>query len=245
MNSTEIPEATRPSILDDVEVKIPAHAATKTRKYICGIRKRGDTAHLEFQIRVGPVCFPTETFEWEGKGESAKQVFKKGAIYDLTDAQVEEVKAKIQHRYIRRIRGKDKNGPITGCVDIDASDGGSMTIDPKNQERIRHPAARNDARLNGDEEPLKNLIFMEPCYDNPKLGGRVVTVADLKAMLAEAEIEEQRMLSGDNAVFEAESGKGGKLEKLAGRAAERDAKMLNAMNTTDGKKKADGGYLGK
>jgi len=248
LNESQQVEAIRPSILDEVAVVVPSSAVSKTRKYVCGIRKREDTEHLEFQIRVGPVCFATETFEWDGKGENAKQIFKKGAVYDLTDEQVAEIKMKISTRYLRKVRGKDKNGPITGVVDIDASNSGSLSIDPVTQERTNHPSTRDNSRLHGTEEPLKNLVFMEPCFENPKLGGRVVTVADLKMMLEEAETEENRLRDGKDSIFEMESGKGGKLEKkteLAGRAAARDEKSLKTMSTTDGKSKAEGGYLGK
>ena len=236
----------RSSILDAVEVKVPEAHRLKTKKYICGIRHLPDTKHLEFQIRIGPVCFASETFRWEGKGEHAKQVFREGAIYDLTDAQVEEIKAKIQYRYLRKYvkKGKNDERVVTGVADIDVSDGGAILVDDKGVQTHRNAQVLG-GKLNGDETPLKNLIFMEPCYDNPKLGGRTVTVEDLRKMLEEAEREAARETSGDVTFEEMESGKGGKLEKksLAGRAEPRDLGTAVKLSTTDGKRKAEGGYI--
>lgn len=228
------------ALLDDIVVAKADNCAEKVRKYVCGIKRPARPApnmpheeeRFEFQIRVGPACFTTETFKWDGVGEHAKQVFRNGAIQSLSEIQVQEIREKLKHRYIRRVR--DKTGNLVGVIDIDASDGGGL--DPVTGQRT--PAKRLNGRLSGDETPLKDLLVFEPIYENEMLGGRTVTVADLKSMLLEAEQDEQRILEGDDAVFE--TGRGGKKQQ---KTAERDPKLAASMSTTDGKRKADGGFL--
>ena len=219
----------------DFDVLKPEHAKEKVKKYLCGLKEPSEGGlPFEVQIQVGPVCFCKETFYWEGKGENAKQVFVKGSVYDLTDAQVKEVQEKLKHRYIRL---RTTNGVLTGLEDVDASDGGDLSGTRPEKDGGSAPK-RVPGRLRGDEVPLKNFLVFKQVYDNPTLNNRTVTVSDLKAMLAEAEAEEARLLEGDDSVFE--SGKGGKkAQKTA------DEKTLNALATTDGKRKAEGGYLGK
>lgn len=239
-------------LLDDAQVPVakPENYAAKTRKYLCGIAVPLDLQRLdkyghptgkplfEFHIGIGPAVFCTETFAWRGRGDDAKQVFRDGAIAILSEAQVKDVQTKAQFRYIRRI--KDADGNINGIQDIDCSDGGSY--DPKTG--IRTKPVRVEGRLRGDETPLKQLLVFEPIYENEKLGGRTVTVEDLKQMLAEAQAEEQRLLEGNDAIFEAESGRGGKLEKKSSsKAAERDPKLAHTLSTGTEKRKPEAGFI--
>ena len=45
--------------------------AEKVKQYVCGIRRTKENERFEFQVRVGPACFTTETFSWDGRGENA------------------------------------------------------------------------------------------------------------------------------------------------------------------------------
>lgn len=248
-------------LLDGIEVLKPEASYEKTKKYICGIRKTKEMGGFELQLRVGAACFSTSTFEWRGKGPDAQMVFRDGALQVLSQEQIDDIKAKLKHRYIRVC--KDDKGQVTGVQDVDATDGGDTTKTRQGQPMVNKSTGelvlgpdgkavygqddgqprRLAGRLHGGETPLKDILILESVYDNPRLNGRTVTVSDIKAMLAEAEAEEARELEGGDAVFE--SGKGGKRQKGGEAEKARDPKALQSLSTTDGKKKAEAGYLGQ
>lgn len=239
---TEHATVSKPSaLLEGIDVLPPEQSVTETRLYVCGIRKTEEFARFEFQIPVGPAVFTTQTFEWEGKGENAKQVFRDGALVRLSDAQVKEIREKLQFRYLRPV--KNKSGAVTGVEHVDASDGGAIdeVRGLNGVTQVKRPAQRLPGRLRGDEVPLTKILMWEPVYGNPKMNGRVLTVADLKQMLEEAQRDEERMNEGGQAAIDMlESGKGG---KRAGAAAPRDPKLAAQLSTTDGKRKADAGFI--
>lgn len=230
--------ATKPekvNILDDVKVERPDNAIEKTRKYFCGINREGKGAQFaafDFQIRVGPVCFATQTFKWEGKGETAQQRFRNGAVYALSDRQVDEVKAKLKWRYLR---ARTVEGRIVGVEDVDSSDGGG-SIKPDDHSGNFQPARYVPGRLRGDETPLKDILVFEPCIEDDRLGGTVVTLDQLKAMVAEAEADEARLEAGGPDEFEAK-------KAAPNGPTARDPKALQRLSTTDGKRKAEAGLL--
>lgn len=232
-------------LLDGIEVEKPDRCVEKTKLYVCGIRPLDELKRFEFQIRVGPAAFSSQTFEWRGKGENAQQVFRDGALQRFSDAQIQEIRSKLKTRYIRF--AKNKAGEITGPQEVDSSDGG--VIEPPSKDHpqgYQREPLKVPGRLRGDERPLHEILLLEPVYDNPKLNGRVLTVEDLKRMLEEAQAEDQRLTEGGDAVFSMlEAGKGGKGSKTekAGSAAPRDVKTAVELSTTDGKRKAEGGFI--
>lgn len=232
--------------LAGIVVKTPETNLAKTRRYFAGIKKMPDKSLDRFQLRVGvgSVVFSSQTFAWKGKGDLAEQVFRAGAVCDLTDDQVREVREKLRYLYLRLAKAEDEDGQefITGLQIIDASDSGSITKNPDGSIN-KHPVHEKMGILRGDEIPLVNILSFVPAASIEEFDGQVMTLEQARKIVAEAEAEEAKLLQ--DPVGYMESGKGGLLEKKAGKSKEsaQEAKRLRGLASTDGSKKAEGGYL--
>lgn len=227
------------NLLAGIKVEKPQNIREKTRKFLCGIKRTKENERFQFQIRVGPVAFASKTFSWEGVGDEAVQNWIDGAVYELSEQQVHEIRAKLQYRYLRPkfTPGEEGKAPIlSGYEDVDASDGGG--IDPKTGEVIAPKSLPR--RLRGDETPLLDLIVFEMCHQDTRLGGKTLTVKDLEAMLAEARAEEAREV--DSGLSHFEEGKGGKAMTPKAESS-RSAKEQKALSTASDTKKGTAGFL--
>jgi len=218
------------NLLEGIVVKKPESAASKTRKYLCSIKDETPFGTLDLQIAVGPVVFCRKTFAWEGVGPEATQIPIRGAVYELSDEQVELVRSKLRFRYIRPARSKTGDGKMvmTGVEDIDASDS-----DPVNPKLL-------PGRLRGDEVPLHTILVFERVHTVAGLKGKAITLEEAKKIVADAEADNDRDLEGPEAAFAMESGRGG---KAPGKLDPRDAKTQKALSTTDGKREAKAGLI--
>ena len=128
-----------------------------------------------------------------------------GAVCDLTEAQVAEVRAKIQHRYVRRYYHK---GVLCGMTDVDVSDSGGITIDKDTGEHHRRAPVVLPGRSSPNDTPLKDIVSMEFAVVNAGVKGRVITRDQALAAVAAFEAEDGRALESVDQTFEV--GKGGK-----------------------------------
>jgi hypothetical protein len=275
------------SLLDAIEVKKPDNCVARTKKYYCGIKEWiangtapereiganpgkgippiGPHRGFELHLGVGNATFCTQTFAWDGVGDDAKQVFKKGAIQEFSPEEVAEIQAKLQHRYLRLVR-HPKTHDLLGFRDVDASNGGAFhysTPDPENTAFLKEdkdgprPVRRVPGRLSGDEMPLKDILVFHNVMKDERTG-TMFTVSDLKRLLAEAEAEERRELEEGGTVFDKkpgessptvagaaglDTGNGGKLEVKSAAQAKKDAKLLDGLNKTTNVNKSQGGYI--
>jgi hypothetical protein len=251
-----VPERFDPSdVLGGIRVEVPEHNRLKTRRYFCGVKKivthggkSWDLSRFQLDVNVGMISFRSETFAWRGKGDLAQQVFRSGAICDLTDEDIRAFRRKVATLHIEIKTGVDKRTNqeiVTGFRGpIDTTDGGSVTKHP-NGVMEQHPPARIPGRLHGPEIPLLQMLSIVPAHvveDEGHLNGAVMTLAMAREMVRKAEEEEQKRLLDPDAYFEA--GRGGLLESKTG-PADRDPELLRNLNTlTPGGGKVEGGYLG-
>lgn len=228
--NTPIPEGSS-NVLEGVNVNKPENAVTKTRKYLCAIKDETPFGTLDFQIGVGPVVFCRRTFTWEGQGDDATRAAIRGAVYDLTDAQVEEVRSKLRFRYLRPSSMKTPEGRVmTGVEDVDASDS-----DPKNPRLI-------PGRLRGDEVPLRDILVFERVHTVTGLKNASISLAEARRIVEEAEKDNDRDLEGPDAIFEMEQGKGGKSMTVEKRDA-KTQKSLTTVTHKTGKGEANAGLI--
>lgn len=224
-----VPEGSS-NLLEGVEVNKPENAVTKTRKYLCAIKDETPFGKLDFQIGVGPVVFCRRTFAWEGQGEDATRAPIRGAVYDLTDAQVEEVRSKLRFRYLRPSMLTTPDGKVmTGVEDVDASDS-----DPKNPKLM-------PGRLRGDETALRDVLVFERVHTVSGLKGQTISVAEARRIVEEAEKDNDRDLEGPDAIIEME--KGGQKSMAVEKRDAKTQKALSTVTTKTGKGEANAGLI--